>query len=379
MKILVINCGSSSIKFQLIDSTSLFCLYKGLVEIPPESASKNAYHKGIKSITSLLLKEKAIRHLDEIKFIGHRVVHGGEKYKKPTLISAPVIKKIRKLYRLAPLHNPANLEGILACKKTFKKAKQIAVFDTAFYTSIPEKAYLYALPYSLYKKEGIRRYGFHGTNHEYVTHEALKTLKKDGYKNAKIVSCHMGNGISITASINGKALDTSMGFTPLEGIPMGTRSGDIDPAIPLYLIKNGKTAEQVDFLLNHESGLKGICGKSNMKEIWETALHGNETAKLSAKLAMEVLCYRISKYIGSYAAVMNGIDAIIFTGGIGEKAYYLRTMICKNLAFLGAKIDEKKNRANTETLICDKSGELYIFVIPANEEKMIAKHILSFT
>ena len=350
-----------------------------MVEIPPESASKNAYHKGIKSITSLLLKEKAIRHLDEIKFIGHRVVHGGEKYKKPTLISAPVIKKIRKLYRLAPLHNPANLEGILACKKTFKKAKQIAVFDTAFYTSIPEKAYLYALPYSLYKKEGIRRYGFHGTNHEYVTHEALKTLKKDGYKNAKIVSCHMGNGISITASINGKALDTSMGFTPLEGIPMGTRSGDIDPAIPLYLIKNGKTAEQVDFLLNHESGLKGICGKSNMKEIWETALHGNETAKLSAKLAMEVLCYRISKYIGSYAAVMNGIDAIIFTGGIGEKAYYLRTMICKNLAFLGAKIDEKKNRANTETLICDKSGELYIFVIPANEEKMIAKHILSFT
>lgn len=379
MKILIINCGSSSIKFQLIDANSLFCLYKGIVEIPPEKTNKNSYGKAIKSIANLLLQEKAIRTLEEIKFIGHRVVHGGEKYKKPTLISAPVIKEIRKLCRLAPLHNPANLEGILACKHIFKKAKQIAVFDTAFYSSIPEKAYLYALPVSLYEKYGIRRYGFHGTNHEYVTHEALKTLKKDGYKNAKIVSCHMGNGISVTASINGKAVDTSMGFTPLEGIPMGTRSGDIDPAIPLYLIKNGKTAEQVNHLLNHESGLKGLCGKSNMKEVWEMVLHGNSKTKKSAKLAIEILCYKISKYIGSYAAAMNGIDAIIFTGGMGEKAHYMRTMICENLAFLGAKINEKKNRANTETLMCDKSGEIYIFVIPANEEKMIAKHILSFT
>jgi len=376
MKILIINAGSSSIKFQLMDSAATICLYKGIVELPPEKINKNTYYKGIKFIVNFLRKEKIIKNLDEIKLIGHRVVHGGEKYKKPTVISSAVIKEIRKLCQLAPLHNPANLEGILACKKIFSKAKQIAVFDTAFYATMPEKAYLYALPYHLYKKYGIRRYGFHGTSHQYVVNEALKILEeKEGrnfVKKAKIISCHMGNGISITASIGGHAIDTSMGFTPLEGIPMGTRCGDIDPAIAFYLIKNGISAEKIDEILNHESGFKGICGKSNMKDIWELMRKKNKMARL----AIEILCYRIAKYIGAYASAMNGLDAIIFTAGIGENAWYIRSKICKYLNYLGVKIDEKKNRKNKEFMICDKSSKIYVFVIPTNEEMLIAKESL---
>ena len=364
----------------------MICLYKGTVQIPPEKADKNAYHKGISLAIDFLLKEKVIKNRNEIKLIGHRIVHGGEKYKKPTIINSAVIKEIRRLCDIAPLHNPANLEGILACKKIFPRSKQIAVFDTAFYAAMPKKAYLYALPSFLYKKYGIRRYGFHGTNHEYVVSEALRLLKeKEGRayaKKAKIVSCHMGNGISITASVNGRAIDTSMGFTPLEGVPMGTRSGDIDPAIPLYLIKKGIQAEKIDDMLNHESGLEGLCGESDMKKILEMARGRGSVisvrAKKSAKLALEILTYRISKYIAAYAAAMNGIDTIIFTAGIGENAPMIRSMICKNLTYLDVKINEKLNKKNAN-MICDKSGNVYIFIIPANEEKMIVKHVLTLT
>lgn len=376
MKILVINAGSSSIKFQLIESTIMFCLYKGIVEIPPEKISKNAYYKGIKFITDLLRKEKIIKNLDEIRLLGHRVVHGGEEYKKPTVITAKVIKKIRELCKLAPLHNPANLEGIRACQKIFPKAKNVAVFDTAFYSTIPQKAYLYALPYHLYKNKKIRRYGFHGTSHEYVTRQALELIAKSGNrtsaKNAKIVSCHMGNGVSITASTGGRAIDTSMGFTPLEGVPMGTRSGDIDPAIPIHLQKKlGMSVNEVDAILNHKSGFFGICGKSNMKDVWALAQKKDKMACL----AIEILAYRTAKYIGSYAAAMNGLDAIIFTAGIGEKAWYVRKAVCDYLKFLGCRLDQNKNKQNA-LVISSAPSKIKILVIPTNEELLIAKEAL---
>ena len=365
-KILVINCGSSSVKYQLFNN-KFKVLQKGLKEIRTEKADKMAYAKAFNEIVYELLKSKFIKNLDEIIAVGHRVVHGGEKFSKPVVINNVIIKELKKLCELAPLHNPANIEGILECKKLFPKAKQIAVFDTAYYSTLPEKAYLYALPYNLYTKQKIRRYGFHGTNHEYVVNEALKLMKT---KKAKIVSCHMGNGISITASINGKAIDTSMGFTPLEGVPMGTRSGDIDPAIILHLIKTGIKPEKIDYILNHESGLKGLFGKSHMKDIWEASQKNNKRAKLT----IEILAYRIAKYIGSYTAAMNGLDALIFTAGMGEKAWYLREIICEYLAYLGVEIDKKKNKTNKDLMICDKKSEQYIFVIPANEELAIAKH-----
>lgn len=382
MKILVINSGSSSIKFQLIDSSGFKWLFKGIIELRfggkshfKASTQKkqiemdvkvNDYYEGLNLAIEVLLAEKLVKNLKEIKIIGHRVVHGGEEYKKPTLITEKVIKKIEEFCKLAPLHNPPNLEGIRACQKIFPHVKQVAVFDTAFYSTMPEKAYLYALPYSLYKKEKIRRYGFHGTSHEYVVSQALKLLRNP---HAKIVSCHMGNGVSITASINGKAIDTSMGFTPLEGVPMGTRCGDIDPFIPIHLQKKlGMSADEVDVILNHKSGFFGICGKSNMKDIWALAQKGTP----SAKLAIEILAYRTAKYIGGYAAGMNGLNAIIFTAGMGENAWYLRRDICENLEFLGAKIDKNKNLKN-KTLISSSSSKIKIFVIPTNEEVLIAK------
>ncbi|MFO0780615.1 MAG: acetate kinase, partial [Candidatus Gracilibacteria bacterium] len=302
--------------------------------------------------------------------IGHRVVHGGEQYRDSVRITPKTIATIQKLAELAPLHNPPNLKGILACKKLLKKAPQIAVFDTAFHETLPEKAFIYALPYELYTRHGIRRYGFHGTSHKYVSEQAAKILKK---KNLKIVSCHLGNGSSVAAIMNGKSVDTSMGLTPLEGLPMGTRSGDIDPAIIFHLLKqHKKTPEQIETMLIKEAGLKGISGiSSDVRILLSSVRKRNKRAELT----FEVLCYRIAKYIGSYAAAMNGLDAIIFTAGIGEHAYYLRSDICKYLGFLGVKIDEQNNKKNA-LVVSAKTSTIKVLVIPTNEEEAIANETL---
>lgn len=380
MLILVINAGSSSMKFQLMDSGKNFTtLVKGIVDRLGQKEqiySDNKGHKETSKIESYsdaldyilkhFIKHNVIKSFKDIKAVGHRVVHGGEAYKKPTVITPKVLKTITELSSLAPLHNPPNIEGIKACKKVLPTIPQIAVFDTSFHQTMPEKAFLYALPLELYKKHNIRRYGFHGTSHTYVLQQALKLLNK---KNAKVITCHLGNGCSVTATLNGKSVDTSMGFTPLEGLMMGTRCGDIDPALPLALIKTLKTTpEKVDQLLNRESGLKGISGKySDMRDIWATCKKDPKS-----KLAMEIYCYRIAKYIGSYAAALNGVDAIAFTAGIGENAWYIRKMVCDYLTFLGLTLDKKKNLLN-KPLITTPKSKVKVLVIPTNEEKEIAQ------
>lgn len=383
MKILVINAGSSSIKSKLfekkkdIEPIAKFHIDGiGLKQCKLifKSENKNIglkqkvknHEEGIKLLLKTLLDTKTIENLKEIKIVGHRVVHGGEKYSEPVKIDIRVIKTIDELSSLAPLHNPANLQAIKACKKLIKHAPQIAVFDTAFHQTMPEKAYLYGLPYEYYKKHNIRRYGFHGTSHKYVTETAIKLLKK---KNLKIISCHIGNGSSITASINGKSVDTSMGFTPLEGIMMGTRSGSIDPAIVLHLQKELKMKPAtIDNLLNHESGLKGFSEISpDMRNIYAKYKEKDPRAILT----IETLSYQIAKYLGAYTAAMNGLDAVIFTGGLGEKAFYVREKTCSYLNHSGLKLNPKKNK-NCEQLISDSKSKIKVFVIPTNEEKEIA-------
>lgn len=391
-KILVINSGSSSLK------ATLFEFKKDLKELSKihidgigmdrckfsfKATDKNIgqhtaikdHEAGVKFVLELLTKNAVIKKLNEIDKVGHRVVHGGEKYIKSVKIDAAVIQTIEKLANLAPLHNPVNLSSIKACKKFLPHAKQVAVFDTAFHQTMPEKAYIYGLPYELYKKEQIRRYGFHGTSHKYVIEKALRLMKS---KKAKIVSCHLGNGSSITASIDGKSVDTSMGFTPLEGVIMGTRSGSIDPAITFHLQHNLKMKPaQVDHLFNWESGLLGVSGiSSDMREIYEKSLKGED----QAKLAIEILAYQIAKYCGSYCAAMNGLNAIIFTGGLGEKAFYVRAKVCEYLEFLGLKLDQKKNQqyatkksakgSNDE--ISARGSKVKVFVIETDEEQQIA-------
>lgn len=387
MKILVINAGSSSIKSKLFEKKKDFePLAKfhidgiGLKQCKLifKSENKNIglkqeiknHEEGIKLLLKTLLSTGTIENLKDIEIVGHRVVHGGEKYSEPIKIDARVIKTIDKLSSLAPLHNPANLQAIKACKKLIKHAPQIAIFDTAFHQTMPEKAYLYGLPYEYYKKHNIRRYGFHGTSHKYVTETVIKLLKK---KNLKIISCHIGNGSSITASINGKSVDTSMGFTPLEGIMMGTRSGSIDPAIVLHLQKELKMKPAaIDELLNHESGLKGFSEISpDMRNIYEKYKKKDPRAILT----IETLSYQIAKYLGAYTAAMDGLDAIIFTGGIGEKAFYVREKACSYLNHSGLKLDQKKNK-NCEQLISNNKSKIKVFVIPTNEEKEIASQSL---
>ncbi len=387
MKILVINAGSSSIKSKLFEKKKDFePLAKfhidgiGLKQCKLifKSENKNIglkqeiknHEEGIKLLLKTLLSTGTIENLKDIEIVGHRVVHGGEKYSEPIKIDARVIKTIDKLSSLAPLHNPANLQAIKACKKLIKHAPQIAIFDTAFHQTMPEKAYLYGLPYEYYKKHNIRRYGFHGTSHKYVTETVIKLLKK---KNLKIISCHIGNGSSITASINGKSVDTSMGFTPLEGIMMGTRSGSIDPAIVLHLQKELKMKPAaIDELLNHESGLKGFSEISpDMRNIYEKYKKKDPRAILT----IETLSYQIAKYLGAYTAAMDGLDAIIFTGGLGEKAFYVREKACSYLNHSGLKLDKKKNK-NCEQLISNNKSKIKVFVIPTNEEKEIASQSL---
>jgi len=343
MRILVINSGSSSIKYKLFSMPAQRVISEGRIEhIGEPGAAVADHYTGLKSILS---------KVDGVSAVGHRVVHGAEKFKKPVLVDDSVIRDIKQCCAIAPLHNPANLAGINVCRKLLKDVKQVAVFDTAFHQSIPPHAYIYGLPYEYYNRFCIRKYGFHGTSHEYVSHEAARILKKPIQK-LKIITCHLGNGCSIAAVHAGKSIDTSMGFTPLEGLVMGTRCGDIDPALVTYLMKKLKTDIQgMEQVLNKASGLKGVSGLSNDMRVLETkAKKGNNRAKL----AIDIFEYRIRKYIGSYAAVMGGVDALVFTASIGEHQSGIRRRVCKGLFNYLKKAPR-------------------VMVIPTNEELMIAR------
>lgn len=367
MIILVINAGSSSLKYELFKNDGdIKSVYEGIIERIGLKGSVKNHEQALKSALEDLILKKIIKNLNEIDAVGHRVVHGGEKYKNSTKITPSVIDEIKRLCKLAPLHNPPNLAGIKAVGKHLKNITQVAVFDTAFHQNLDEKAYIYALPYNYYKKYGIRRYGFHGTSHLYVSKQVNKLLKK---KNSKIITCHIGNGVSVTAVEDGKSIDTSMGFTPLEGLPMGTRCGDIDPAIVYKLMEKLKLdTKQIDNILNRKSGLKGLTGiSSDMRDIWGAAKKNNK----KAKFAISLLCYKIAKYIGAYSSSLRGLDAIAFTAGMGENAWYLREEICSYLPHLGVHLDNKKNR-NNEIQIQNKKSSVKVFVIPTDEEKEIA-------
>ncbi|MBI5145348.1 MAG: acetate kinase [Candidatus Omnitrophica bacterium] len=342
MRILVINCGSSSIKYKLFAMPEPHLISKGLIEhIGEKGSSIQNHYAGLKII---------LNRIKDVAVVGHRVVHGAETFKKPVFIDNAVIRKIRQCGAIAPLHNPANLAGILACKKLLPGTKQVAVFDTAFHQTLPDYAYIYGLPYEYYQRFGIRKYGFHGTSHEYVAQGAARILKRPLQK-LKIITCHLGNGCSITAVDHGRSVDTSMGFTPLEGLVMGTRCGDIDPALITYLMRKRKLKiAQIDALLNKYSGLKGISGTSNDMRVLEKKRKEQDKR---AALAINIFSYRIKKYIGAYIAVMGGCDAVVFTAGIGENQKRIREKICQGL-FSHLK---KKPR---------------VLVIPTDEELMIA-------
>ncbi len=390
MKILVLNSGSSSIKYQLFNMEEEKVLTKGVVErigidnsflefenengeeIKIESEIPD-HSKGIELVIDSLLDEEngVLNSMDEISAVGHRVVHGGEKFAHSTLIDDEVIKKMEEVSDLAPLHNPPNLAGIKVCKDMMPDTPQVGVFDTAFHQSMPEKAYMYAIPYEYYEKHSIRRYGFHGTSHKYVAAKAADMMDKDA-KDVKVITCHLGNGASVAAVDGGESVDTSMGLTPLEGLVMGTRSGDIDPAIiPFLMKKEGLEAEEIDTILNKKSGLLGVSGVSNdSRDIKDAAQAGNERAKL----AKELFNYRVKKYIGSYAAAMGGVDAIVFTAGIGENAIDVRKDIMKDMEFLGVKMDEKANDVRGKAReISSKDSKVKVFTIPTNEELVIAR------
>jgi acetate kinase len=343
MKILVINSGSSSIKYKLFRMPNKKLLSKGAIEHIAEKGSEvKDHYSGLKLI---------LNKINSVDAVGHRVVHGAERFKKPILVDKSVVRKIKQCSAIAPLHNPANLAGIMACAKLIPGVKQVAVFDTAFHQSIPDYAYIYGLPYEFYTKLGIRKYGFHGTSHEYVAHEAARILNKRLH-DLKLITCHLGNGCSITAIDKGKSIDTSMGFTPLEGLVMGTRCGDVDPAlIPHIMRKRKLDVDTMDLLLNKSSGLKGISGVSNdMRVLEEKAKKGHKRAKL----ARDIFVYRIRKYIGAYTAIMSGCDCLVFTAGIGENQGSVRAKIIKDIF--------KHLRKAPKVL-----------VIPTNEELMIAK------
>ena len=364
MNVLVINSGSSSLKYQLYEMTKEIMLIKGRIErIGSETAIITVERDGqdeIRLTQEILHHSEAVRamlkllthkeygvldNISEIRAVGHRIVHGGEWFHSATLINADVEQKIRQLYDLAPLHNPAHMIGIQAVSGHMPDVPQVAVFDTAFHQSISQKAYLYPIPLSLYKKYGIRRYGFHGTSHEYVSERAAQLLGKPIEK-LKIVTCHLGNGASCAAVSGGQSIDTSMGMTPLEGLMMGTRSGDIDSAIiPFILSKEDLTINEVNSMLNKHSGLLGISGiSSDVREVQQAAAEGDPRAIL----ALEMYEYRIRKYIGAYSAAMNGIDALVFTGGVGENSVSLRHNVCEQLTFLGLKLDVEKNSERTQ-------------------------------
>lgn len=394
MKILVLNSGSSSLKYQLIDSETEEVLAKGLAErigvvggggkIKQESACGKIevdvempdHDEAMSHVFELLTDPKrgAVGSVAEISAVGHRVVHGGEKFIQPTLVDETVLTEIDKLSQLAPLHNPPNLEGIRACMHRMPHVEQVAVFDTAFHATIPDYAYTYALPYEYYTDYGVRRYGFHGTSHKYVAQQAQRMLKETGHdsESTRIITCHLGNGCSMAAVVGGKVIDTSMGMTPAEGLVMGTRSGDLDPAIPVYLAKElHANADEIDDIINKKSGLLGVTGlSSDMRDVEQAAHDGNRRAEL----ALAIFCYRIRKYIGAYAAAMGGLDAVVFTGGIGENSSVVRARVCEGLAFLGLVLDEEKNAtAKGPADISNLSGSVRILLVPTNEERMIAR------
>ncbi|MGN0443371.1 MAG: acetate/propionate family kinase [Acutalibacteraceae bacterium] len=388
MKILVINAGSSSLKYQLIDMVDDSLLAKGICEqigdanatfthkVPADS-EKNIkeghlmkdHGEAIQLVLDTLVDKKhgVINSTDEIGAVGHRVLHGGEKFSGSVLVTEDVKAAIRECFKFGPLHNPANLNGIEACEKIMD-VPQVAVFDTGFHQTMPDYAYMYALPYEFYEKDGIRRYGFHGTSHRYVSMRAAAMLGRD---DAKIVTCHLGNGSSISAVMNGKCFDTTMGLTPLEGILMGTRCGSIDPAIVTTIMKEKNlTPDEMDTLMNKKSGMLGLAGTSDNRTIEQRAKEGDERAKLVESM----LCHQLTKYIGGFAAAMGGIDAVVFTGGIGENNPQYRTRVAEKLEFLGTKIDEEKNKLRGEEIdISTPDSRLKLLVIPTNEELMIAK------
>ena len=391
MKILVLNSGSSSIKFQLFDAKTNNSLVSGIIEQIGEKISHAkikfegkelersipiANHKiGLEIMNSLLIESKIIKDLCELDGIGHRVVHGGEEFSKPIIIDKNVIAQIEKLIPLAPLHNPANLEGIKSSIEHCPNVPQVAVFDTAFHASIPPHAYMYALPYETYEKDGVRRYGFHGTSHHFIAKEAAKYLGI-ALKDLNAITLHLGNGASMSAIKHGKSIDTSMGLTPLEGLIMGTRCGDIDPAIIFYLSRiEGLSIDELDNMLNKKSGLKGICGNNDMREVGEMAEKGDE----KAKLALEMFNYRIKKYIGSYSAVLGRVDCLIFTGGIGENDIKVRENSCSDLENIGISLDLKANNQRAkEILEINKiDSKVKVLVIPTNEELEIALQVKS--
>ncbi|MFR3949166.1 MAG: acetate kinase [Ruminococcus sp.] len=389
MNVLVINCGSSSLKYQLIDSDTEAVLAKGLCERigidgrlvyqkagndkEITEASMPTHKEAIQMVLEALTNEKtgAIKSLAEVNAIGHRIVHGGEKFASSAIITDEMIKAVEECNDLAPLHNPANLIGIRVCSELMPNVPRVGVFDTAFHQTMPAKAYLYGLPIEYYKNYKVRRYGFHGTSHSFVSKRAVEFLGLDK-DNSKVIVCHLGNGSSISAVQNGKCVDTTMGLTPLEGVVMGTRSGSIDPAIVEYIAKK----ENLDLagvmnVLNKKSGLRGMSGvSSDMRDLRAAAAEGNE----GAKNAIEVLCYGIAKYVGGYVAAMNGVDAIVFTAGIGENVGMIREKVCSYLGFLGVTIDAKANEAmGEEVVISGADSKVKVAVIPTNEELAICR------
>ena len=391
MKILIINSGSSSLKYQLFNTQTEEILAKGLCERigidgnlkhtvtgkgTVETAIPMATHlDAISAVIDVLTKgDDAVVSLAEINAIGHRVLHGGSKFSGSVLVTDAVIDAIRECIPLGPLHNPANLMGIEACINLMPNTPNVAVFDTAFHATIPDYAYMYAVPYADYEEFGIRKYGFHGTSHRFVSKQVEKYMGKPATE-LKVITCHIGNGSSIAAVENGKCVDTTMGLTPLDGLPMGTRTGSIDPAIvPLLMEKRGMTAKEVDNYLNKKSGMLGVSGvSSDFRDLTAAINEGNERAKLAVKM----LSYSIKKYIGSYAAAMNGVDAIVFTAGIGENDPTLRTEVCKHFGYMGVKIDEEKNLIRGEEVeISTPDSTVKVFIIPTNEELAIAKDTL---
>lgn len=391
MKILVLNCGSSSIKYQLFIIEKKEVLAKGIVDkiglngafIKNERNDGDVikldgeivdHQAGIEYLLGVLISRNhgSLKNLDELAAVGHRVVHGAEKFNSSVLITDEVINKMQECIELAPLHNPPNLKGIYAIKQLLPKVPQVGVFDTAFHQTMTPEVFMYALPYSLYEKYRIRRYGFHGTSHRYVSKRAceLLGLKKE---NSKIITCHLGNGSSIAAVQNGKSVDTSMGMTPVEGLIMGTRCGDIDAGALTHIMSKEEIGiSTVNTLINKFSGMLGISGiSSDMREIEEAAFRKKNAR---AKLALEMFTYRIRKYIGAYTAAMNGLDAIVFTGGIGENSVFIREQICSSLSFLGVNFDKKKNSAvkSRESVITAEDSKVKVIVVPTNEELVIA-------
>lgn len=394
MKVLVINCGSSSLKYQLINMENEASLATGLVERIAIEGSKltqkvdgrekyvltvpmKNHKEAISHVINTLLDDVqgVIKSSDEISAVGHRVVHGGEKYSASVIITDEVMKDLEEFSQLAPLHNPPNIIGINACKELMPNTPMVAVFDTAFHQTMPEKAFLYGLPYELYKENHIRKYGFHGTSHKYVSQRAAEILGED-IKGLKLVTCHLGNGSSVAAVNGGISVDTSMGFTPLEGLLMGTRCGDIDPAIIPYLMDvKGYSYEEVNNIMNKKSGVLGLSGvSSDFRDIEDAAAQGNDRAKL----ALDVFHYRVKKYIGYFMAAMNGVDAIVFTAGLGENGAETREEIISDMEWFGIKLDKEKNKVRgQERIISTDDSKVKIIIVPTNEELMIARDTLT--